>query len=566
MQSFFLLSLINSALPSPRQSGAQPLFTRLSPSHTSRWPSFLVSGALHLLLVLLVPYLTEQLASPTDRELWRRQERLLRTLRIRIPEQLYIASAGPSAVPNRRTVVYRPVSAALSVRSGGSEGGPRARRGRAPGRQRRFDLPPLHRRADSDQSIVQPRYSVETLPQRDLHLPEVFFWAPPQAPQPVAQAFVLPGHATPPTQSRLLDAPPKLELPSPERSALALIGIPQALERLGLFTSPDAMPIRTTYVDQPSPRTGISADPLPGDPTTVLSVSSDPSPLREYLTVPPGNQVGRSPASGSEARGWTGGAGHSDRGTGANGPSDTLASSTAAGGSGGSGAGSGGSQSTAGAGATQTAAGKAAADASQAAARLAHARSGALGAGDGTEAGVASPAGGASSALATARSPAVLATQITHPTTGVFDVVVQSSGFEGLPESAGVLSGKPIYSVYLAVGAPRDWILQYCAPAGEDEGPEVIGSVVRLGTPAGLTAPYPKTTLRPPIGHRPGGYVMVHGFIGANGRFQDIRVLGTGDARENADVIAVLELWEFRPATRQGQPMRVEMLLAIPAE
>jgi hypothetical protein len=153
-----------------------------------------------------------------------------------------------------------------------------------------------------------------------------------------------------------------------------------------------------------------------------------------------------------------------------------------------------------------------------------------------------------------------------HPTGGVFDVVVQSSGPEGFPESAGVLSGKPIYSVYLAVGAPREWILQYCIPAEEADSAEVVGGVVRLGNPAPLTAPYPRTTFRPPPHHRPGGYLMVHGLIAANGRFQDLRVLGAGDPQDNAHVIAVLEQWEFRPATRQGRPVHVEVLLAIPAE
>jgi hypothetical protein len=31
-------------------------------------------------------------------------------------------------------------------------------------------------------------------------------------------------------------------------------------------------------------------------------------------------------------------------------------------------------------------------------------------------------------------------------------------------------------------------------------------------------------------------------------------------------VLAVLERWEFRPASRDGLPTRVEILLAIPAE
>jgi hypothetical protein len=153
-----------------------------------------------------------------------------------------------------------------------------------------------------------------------------------------------------------------------------------------------------------------------------------------------------------------------------------------------------------------------------------------------------------------------------HPSNGVFDVVVQSSGLDGFPESSGVLSGKPIYSVYLAVGAPKEWILQYCVPAGEADSVQVVGGVVKLGVNAPLVAPYPQTTFRPPPHNRPGGYMMVHGFIGVHGRFQDLKVLGSGDSMENADAISILGQWEFRPATRQGQPMHVEILLAIPAE
>ena len=90
--------------------------------------------------------------------------------------------------------------------------------------------------------------------------------------------------------------------------------------------------------------------------------------------------------------------------------------------------------------------------------------------------------------------------------------------------------------------------------------------MVRLGASAPLTAPYPRTTFRPPPHHRLGGYLMVHGFLGANGRFQDLRVLGAGDPQESAHAIAVLEQWEFRPATCSGRRVHVEVLLAIPAE
>lgn len=41
---------------------------------------------------------------------------------------------------------------------------------------------------------------------------------------------------------------------------------------------------------------------------------------------------------------------------------------------------------------------------------------------------------------------------------------------------------------------------------------------------------------------------------------------GARDPRESAALLAVLEQWEFRPAMRQGKPVRIEILLAIPGE
>ena len=52
--------------------------------------------------------------------------------------------------------------------------------------------------------------------------------------------------------------------------------------------------------------------------------------------------------------------------------------------------------------------------------------------------------------------------RVLHPNNGVFDVVVvQSSGAEAFPEASAALSGRPIYTVYLQVGAPKEWIMQY---------------------------------------------------------------------------------------------------------
>jgi hypothetical protein len=112
----------------------------------------------------------------------------------------------------------------------------------------------------------------------------------------------------------------------------------------------------------------------------------------------------------------------------------------------------------------------------------------------------------------------------------------------------------------------KDWILQYCIPAADDRTAVVSGPIVRLGGGSPLSAPYPRVTLRPAVRPRPGRYVMVHGVITAAGRFQDLRILGVTDPYETEIVLGVLEQWEFRPAMRDGEAVKVEILLAIPAE
>jgi hypothetical protein len=527
MQSLFLLSLISSALPSQARARSPQLFEKFEPEHPSRWSRFAASVALHLLALAVVPHVASALANPAQREAEMRQERLLRTLRIRVPEQLYIASTGAQNQPKKRALRYRRKTAQAMLQEPAKQASaPGARkRGR---RQRRFDLPVLPHRSESVQSIVQAQYPAQLLPPLDLRLPEVFFWSPALGPRPFAQAVVQPGHATPPTQPRILDAEPRLELPAPAYAELPLNSLPAEVARLLVAGSTDSLPIRTTYPDQLSQHTGISADPLAGDPANVLSITANPLPLREFLTIPPGNQAGQSSLSGAEAPGWAGGAA---RGSGSSGDSDSN-------GGGGEGAGEQGGT-----------------------ARASVGRSGGTGETDGLP-----PEDAMTGASSLARSAAVEATRVVNPSNGVFDVVVQSSGLEGFPESAGVLSGQPIYSVYLTVGARKDWILQYCIPYGEAQTTEISGGVVRLGTPVRPKAPYPLTTYRPPFSPRPGGYLMVHGFVDADGHFQGLRVLGKGDPRENAVVLAVLERWKFRPSTQLGVPVRVEVLLAIPSD
>ncbi len=158
--------------------------------------------------------------------------------------------------------------------------------------------------------------------------------------------------------------------------------------------------------------------------------------------------------------------------------------------------------------------------------------------------------------------PASMPIRIVHPDNGVFDIVV-SQAFDTIPEAAGVLRGRPIYMVYLKVGTPKDWLLQYCTT---DPAVRSSGSVVTLGNPAPLKAPYPRVTLVPPASLLPtASRVILHGFLDVNGILQQLSAVAKEDAQIEFGLRPYLKQWEFRPATRDGRPIQVELLLVIPS-
>jgi hypothetical protein len=528
MQPFVLLWLISSAVDSAKsQTGArQDYFTSIYQPRPRRWPGFLVSFLMHALVLLWLPAVVEALRPEVEPSLWVREMRLAKALRIRIPERLYLASGGRQAGPaarQARAVPGRGRSLTVAARNGLSGPDRQRARSRAP---RRFELPPLPRRVRDEQTILQAQHPPDLAPPAIPRLAEMFFWAPQMPLPPALKAFVMPGYARPPDRVARLDAPPGLDLPSLEPSAARVRppGLEPILGPQLAFAAPASMPIRTSASPElAAASSGLTADSSAGDPITLLSLSSNPRPLREVLTVLPGNQLAPlfRTQPGREASRLDAPSGKDPAAASLNPPAVQPPLPGASG-----------------------------------------------------NAPVvrASPlaAAGTSPPAAEARPEAALAveaTRIVHPASGVFDVVVQSSGLEGFPESAGVLTGKPIYSVYLNVGAPKEWILQYALPAGDAASPEVSGGVVRLGNSSPLTAPYPHLTFRPPIKARTGSsYVMVHGFLDGNGRFEGLKVLGTTTAEEAPQILTVLERWEFRPAMQDGQPVRVEILLAIAPE
>jgi hypothetical protein len=385
----------------------------------------------------------------------------------------------------------------------------------------------LPHRLETAHTILQPQFAPDMTPPAAVNLPEVFFWAPQLRQPQFIMPFRTPGYQDRPTQPRALNMPPKLETPAlepPDVSTQAPLDLPNT-------PSPRlAAPLPVRSSDEDIRWSSASADSTPGDPTALLSLSLDPSRLREFLSVPPGNQLGQMPETGTSGAISASAAGTGPAGHAASAPSGPAGPDSPG------------------------AAGSAGKPGQPGEAMAASAASAA-------DSGALTPAGARAMAIA-----AAAATRLVHPSGGVFDVVVESSGAEGFPDSAGALSGKPVYTAYVRTGAPKDWLLQYCIPAAEEHAAEVSGAVVRIGASSRLIAPYPLVTFRPAVKPRPGRFVMVHGLITANGHFQDLSILGATELYETEMVLGVLDQWEFRPATQDDRPVNVEILLAIPAE
>ncbi|MGA3080939.1 MAG: hypothetical protein ABSD44_06110 [Terracidiphilus sp.] len=148
---------------------------------------------------------------------------------------------------------------------------------------------------------------------------------------------------------------------------------------------------------------------------------------------------------------------------------------------------------------------------------------------------------------------------ITRPKEGKFGAVIVGSALqEQYPETADLSSGKMAYTVYVPVGLQKSWPLQYWLANSE--------SAAQAGSANHIEAPYPYDIIRPNIA--PGSFdadaLIVHGFINQKGRFEALTVIFPPEFAQAQFVLNALALWEFRPATQNGQDVKVEVLLIIP--
>jgi hypothetical protein len=159
-------------------------------------------------------------------------------------------------------------------------------------------------------------------------------------------------------------------------------------------------------------------------------------------------------------------------------------------------------------------------------------------------------------------------THIARPVDGRYDaIVVQSVPAEAVEETRKLLTGSPVYTVYLSVGTRKDWILQYCVPRDRVATVSPSGFVLQINNPTPVTAPWPTFMLRGPVAVRSGQpYVVVHGFVTDSGKMERFNIVRPGSDDTNELLMTALAGWQFRPAMQDGRPITVEFLLAIPPD
>jgi len=155
-----------------------------------------------------------------------------------------------------------------------------------------------------------------------------------------------------------------------------------------------------------------------------------------------------------------------------------------------------------------------------------------------------------------ANQPTVV--HITLPRDGKFGVVVVGSSVaEDYPETVHLWSGRLAYTVYLHVGVAKNWILQYSVPRSQEAAS--VGSANRPD------APWPYDITRPSIdADANADAIMVHGFVNAAGRFEQLAVVFPSELAEAKFLLHALQQWQFRPAMQNGQATTIEVLLIIP--
>lgn len=157
--------------------------------------------------------------------------------------------------------------------------------------------------------------------------------------------------------------------------------------------------------------------------------------------------------------------------------------------------------------------------------------------------------------------PGTAIERIRLPKKGKYGVVVVGSQLqEEYPEMIEIWGGRMAYTVYLHVGLPRSWILQYSLPHTVE--------VAEAGSVAQLEAPWPYDIAKPLLafGDFNANALVLHGFVNQAGRFESLALVYPPQFAQAEFVLYALQRWQFRPAKQHGQTTTVEAVLIVPNE
>lgn len=152
------------------------------------------------------------------------------------------------------------------------------------------------------------------------------------------------------------------------------------------------------------------------------------------------------------------------------------------------------------------------------------------------------------------------ANHIVRPKTGQFGAVIVGSSLEDqFPETADLSGGKMAYTVYIPVGLPKNWPLEFWLARSGNSAAD---------NSAHIEAPWPYDIRRPTLDFDTinADALIIHGFVNLAGRFEALTIAFPPEFAQAQYVLGLLNQWQFRPATQNGQDVKVEVLLIIPEE
>jgi TonB family protein len=128
--------------------------------------------------------------------------------------------------------------------------------------------------------------------------------------------------------------------------------------------------------------------------------------------------------------------------------------------------------------------------------------------------------------------------------------------------------GNKVYTSYLPM-KNKDWVLEYTLVTDGNSPSETRQGGMVVALQDSLAPPWPEKKFdfyRPAIAQEKiSRTIVLHGKLGEDGLVNDLKVLQSVQEDVDRLALAAFSQWKFRPATRGGKPVGVEIMVGIPA-